>query len=83
VTDATNINVQAYVSKSVYSSDQTDLYELTGTKYEYSIGLHHRINRFLLSLGITENVQNLNNTPDIGFQLGLAYIPHPVQRLRG
>jgi hypothetical protein len=24
-------------------------------------------------------VQNVNNTPDIGFQLGLAYIPHAVR----
>jgi hypothetical protein len=27
------------------------------------------------TLGITENLQNINNTPDIGFQLGFAYVP--------
>lgn len=33
----------------------------------------------LFTFGITENVQNINNTPDIGFQFGFAYVPHPVQ----
>jgi len=79
LTDTTNVNLQAYVSKSVYSSRQTDLYELTGAKYQYSLGLHHRMNRLLFSVGITENVQNLNNTPDIGLQLGLMYIPRPLR----
>jgi hypothetical protein len=29
----------------------------------------------LLSFGITENLQNINNTPDIGFQLGWRFSP--------
>ncbi|MFC4314022.1 DUF3187 family protein [Steroidobacter flavus] len=77
LTGRTNVNVQAYVSPSVYSDDDTDLDELTGLKYQYSLGVRHRMNRYLLSFGITENVQNINNTPDIGFQLGIAYIPQP------
>jgi hypothetical protein len=81
LTDTTTINVQTYVSKSVYSHEQTDLHELTGTKYQYTLGLHHRMNRLLFSVGITENVQNLNNTPDIGFQLGLVYSPRPLHNL--
>jgi hypothetical protein len=24
---------------------------------------------------VTENLQNLNNTPDVGFQIGLAWVP--------
>jgi hypothetical protein len=24
---------------------------------------------------VTENLQNLNNTPDIGFQVGFAWVP--------
>ena len=28
-----------------------------------------------MSFGITENLQNLNNTPDIGFQMGFAWVP--------
>ena len=34
-----------------------------------------RMERSLFTFAITENLQNVNNTPDIGFQLGLAYIP--------
>ena len=81
LTNATNITLQAYVSKSVYSHEQTDLSELTGTKYQYSLGLHHRMKQLLFSFGITENVQNLNNTPDIGFQLGVFYSPRPLHNL--
>ena len=80
LTDRTNINVQAYVSKSVYSHEDTNLEELTSSKYQYSLGVRHRIENVVLTVGFTENVQNVNNTPDIGFQLGLAYIPHRVIR---
>jgi hypothetical protein len=75
-TARTNVNVQAYVSTSVYSHEQTDLDELLGTKYQYSIGFRHRMESWLVSFGLTENVQNVNNTADIGLQLGLAYIPY-------
>ena len=75
-TEHTNLNFQAYASKSVYSDNQTDLDELTGNKYEYSFGLRHRMENWLLTFAVTENVQNINNTPDIGCSLGLAYIPH-------
>lgn len=76
LTARTNLNIQGYASKSVYSHDQTDLDELVGTKYQYSIGFRHRMESLLFSFGLTENVQNVNNTPDIGLQLGFAYIPH-------
>ncbi len=75
LTPRTHLNLQAYVSTSVYSRRQTDLEELTGNKYQYSLGLRHRVGRALLTFGVTENVQNINNTPDIGFQLGIAYLP--------
>jgi hypothetical protein len=77
LTQRTHLNVQAYVSRSTYTHEQTDLDELTGVKYQYSLGVRHYTNKFLFSFGITENVQNINNTPDIGFQLGVAYVPHP------
>jgi hypothetical protein len=76
-TDRTNLNAQVYASSSLYSHDSTDLDELTSTKYQYSLGLRHRIGQSVITFGITENVQNINNTPDIGFQLGYAYLPHP------
>lgn len=75
LTARTNLNLQAYASPSVYSSDVTDLEELTGNKYQYSIGLRHRRDNVLFTFGFTENVQNVNNTPDVGLQLGFAYIP--------
>jgi hypothetical protein len=37
--------------------------------------VRHRRENVVYSFGITENLQNLNNTPDIGFQLGFAYVP--------
>src|SRR5262249_22573930 len=76
LTARTNVNIQGYMSKSVYSHAQTDLEDLLATKYQYSIGLRHRVAAWVISFGFTENVQNLNNTPDVGFQFGAAYIPH-------
>lgn len=75
LTPTTNVNLQGYISPSVYTREQTDLDELLSTKYQLSVGIRHRMDRLLLSFGFTENLQNVNNTPDIGFQLGLAYIP--------
>ena len=74
-TEKTNLNVQVYVSNSVYQHAQTDLDELLGMKYQYSLGLRHRFEDWLVTFGFTENVQNINNTPDVGFQLGVAWIP--------
>jgi hypothetical protein len=76
LTARTNLNLQGYVSRSVYSSDVTDLDELTGIKYQYSLGVRHRRDNVLFTFGFTENVQNVNNTPDIGLQLGFAWVPH-------
>ena len=78
-TERTNINVQGYVSKSTYSERTTDLEELSGDKYQITLGLRHMRGRFLYTFGITENTQNINNTPDIGFQLGVAFIPQLVR----
>jgi hypothetical protein len=74
-TEKTNLNIQAYVSDSVYKHAQTDLDELLGMKYEYSLGLRHRMENWLVTFAFTENVQNINNTPDVGFQFGVAWIP--------
>jgi hypothetical protein len=75
LTANTNVNLQAYVSQSVYSSEQTDLDELTGMKYQYSLGIRHRRDNLIFTFGFTENVQNVNNTPDVGLQIGFAYVP--------
>jgi hypothetical protein len=73
--DNTHVILQGYVSPSVYSHDDTDLDELLATKYQASLGIYHRIGAGLISFAITENLQNLNNTPDIGFQLGFSFAP--------
>jgi hypothetical protein len=65
--------VQFYVSPSVYGTDETRLDELTSTKYQLSIGLRHHRGPHLYTFAITENVANLQNTPDVGMQFGWAY----------
>jgi hypothetical protein len=75
LTERTNLNLQAYASTSVYSHRQTDLKELLEEKYQLSLGFRHRREHLLFSFAVTENFQNVNNTPDIGFQLGVAYLP--------
>lgn len=80
LTERTNLNLQGYVSTSVYSREQTDLDELLSEKYQLTLGFRHRFDRVLFSFGITENLQNFNNTPDIGIQLGVAYLPARVPR---
>ena len=75
LTARTNLNLQGYISPSLYSRDETDLDELRSTKYQMTLGLRHRVRNHVWTLGITENLQNINNTPDIGFQLGFAWVP--------
>jgi hypothetical protein len=75
LTDNTHVILQGYVSPSVYSHRDTDLDELLATKYQASLGIYHRIGAGLISFAVTENLQNLNNTPDIGFQLGFSFTP--------
>ena len=75
LTANTNLNIQGYASTSVYSRRDTDLDELLDNKYQLTAGFRHRRNDLVISFGITENVQNINNTPDIGLQLGMAWMP--------
>jgi hypothetical protein len=75
LTANTNLNIQGYASTSVYSHRDTDLDELLDNKYQLTAGFRHRRDDVVISFGITENVQNINNTPDIGLQLGLSWMP--------
>jgi len=74
----TNMNLQGYASKSVYKRGQTDLDELLADKFQLSLGVRHRFDCCLVSFGVTENLQNLNNTPDVGFQIGFAWVPRLI-----
>ena len=73
--EKTHLVLQGYVSNSVYSHEDTDLDELLDTKLQLSLGVYRRMGRGVLSFAITENMQNFNNTPDVGLQLGWAYSP--------
>jgi hypothetical protein len=75
LTANTNLNVQGYVSTSLYSRRDTDLEELLGNKYQLTLGFRHRRDNMVFSFGVTENVQNINNTPDVGLQFGVAWQP--------
>jgi hypothetical protein len=75
ITQHTNLVMQTYLSRSVYKEEQTTLNELRGTKYQISGGFHHRRGPHLFSFAITENIQNINNTPDVGVQLGYSLNP--------
>jgi hypothetical protein len=75
LTANTNVTLQGYASTSVYSRSETDLPELLGNKYQLTAGVRHRRGDVVLSFGITENVQNINNTPDVAFQLGVIWLP--------
>lgn len=79
-TDRTNINLQAYYSRSAYSDRTSHLEELNGEKYQMTLGFRHRRGSVLYTFGVTENLQNINNTSDIGFQLGIAFIPKMLSR---
>jgi hypothetical protein len=80
ITGRTNLNLQGYVSPSLYSHAETELRELRATKYQMTLGVRHRVRGHVWTASITENLQNVNNTPDIGFQLGYAYVPRLSRR---
>lgn len=71
----THLILQAYLSDSVFSHEETDVEDLLATKFQLSLGIYRRFGRGVMSFAITENLHNLNNTPDIGLQLGWAYSP--------
>ena len=75
LTEATHVILQASGSKSIYSREVTDLEELRSNHYQYTVGLYHQTGAGVFGFSFTENLQNLNNTPDIQFQLGYAYSP--------
>ena len=75
LTRKTAMIAQYYASPSVLTHDDTDLRELLETKYQLSLGVRHRFDASVLSFAVTENTGHMNNTPDIGFQIGWTYSP--------
>ena len=73
LTQRTSVILQGYASRSVIQNSTVE--ELTDDKFQLSLGLQSRGKSVLWSLALTENISNFSNTPDIGVQLGLAYMP--------
>lgn len=73
LTQRTSVILQGYASRSVIQD--TEIEELTEEKYQLSLGLQSRGRNVLWSLALTENISNFGNTPDVGLQLGIAYMP--------
>jgi len=73
ITRNLNLILQAYASRSVIQDSNVE--ELTDNKYQLSLGLQARSHNVLWSFALTENVSNFSNTPDIGAQFGMAYMP--------
>ena len=67
--------IQGSVSRAAFGGGVTDLDALRDPKYQYAIGLRHRFKRSSLTFALTENVKNVNNTPDVGLQLGWVWWP--------
>ena len=67
--------IQGQAARSPYAPKDTDLLELRRDKYQVAVGLRLRAARAIWSLALTENTQNLDNTPDVGVQLGFALTP--------
>jgi hypothetical protein len=73
LTQRTSVILQGYASRSVIQNTQIE--ELAEEKYQLSLGLQSRGKNILWSFAVTENISNFGNTPDIGVQLGIAYMP--------
>jgi hypothetical protein len=72
LTRNTNFIAQAYASRS--SVQHSDLDELTATKIQATMGLQRRLRGHVLRFGITENLANYDNTPDVGFNVSVGRI---------
>lgn len=67
-----NLIFQANAARSLF--DRGDR-ELTANVYQASLGLRHRVGEFVWSYALTENLVNFNNTADLGFHIGFAWMP--------
>ena len=72
LTRHTNFIFQVYASRS--SVQESELDELTATKMQATMGLQRRFRGHVLRFGVTENLANYDNTPDVGFNLSVGRI---------
>ncbi|MGH8178857.1 MAG: DUF3187 family protein [Steroidobacter sp.] len=73
LTQFTSLILQGYASRSVIQNSTVE--ELTDDKFQLSLGVQARGQSVLWSLAVTENISNFGNTPDVGVQVGIAYMP--------
>lgn len=72
LTRNTNFILQVYASRS--SVQRSELDELTATKIQATLGLQRAFRGYVLRFGVTENLANYDNTPDVGFNLSLGRV---------
>ena len=72
LTRRTNAILQLYASPSVVQDSELD--ELTAEKYLLSLGFQTRRGEWFYRFALTENLQNLSNTPDVGLTFSLARV---------
>jgi len=72
VTDHTNAILQVYASQSTVR-DST-IAEIRANKYQASLGLRSRRGHLIYGFAVTENLENFENTPDVGASLTLAWV---------
>ncbi|HEX7030633.1 MAG TPA: DUF3187 family protein [Gammaproteobacteria bacterium] len=71
VAPRTSVILQATLSRSLFKGE-TDP-ELAANPYQLSAGVRHQAGNLHYTFALTENVVNFNNTPDIGFHLGVGF----------
>ncbi|HEV8582581.1 MAG TPA: DUF3187 family protein [Thermoanaerobaculia bacterium] len=68
----TNLILQGYFSRSAVQ--ETTLDELSANKIQATIGIQRIYRGNVIRFGITENLANFDNTPDVGVNLSVARI---------
>ena len=64
--------VQGLVARSIFARETRS--ELASIEYQVSAGLRYRRGPVLVSVALTENVANYQNTPDIGLHLSTCWV---------
>jgi hypothetical protein len=64
--------LQVYGSRSTVQ--ETDLPELSADKLQATLGLQWMMKGNAVRFGLTENLANYNNTPDVGLSLSFAHL---------
>lgn len=72
LSEYTGLVLQLYGSRSTVQ--ETNLAELSADKFQLTLGLQWALGGKVLRFGVTENLSNFNNTPDLGLSVSFARI---------